>query len=53
MLIRNAYELINANDITKNMSELNHQKYEYLKDGIPVSYKDEDGELVLATPESL
>ena len=43
----NAYELINANDITKNLSELNHQKYEYLKDGIPVSYKDEDGELVL------
>ena len=43
----NAYELVNANDITKNMSELNHQKYEYLKDGVPVSYKDEDGELVL------
>ena len=43
----NAYEQINANDITKNLSELNHQKYEYLKDGIPVSYKDEDGELVL------
>ena len=43
----NAYELINANDITKNLSELNHEKYEFLKDGIPVSYKDEDGELVL------
>ena len=43
----NAYEIINSNDVTKNLSELNHQKYEYLKDGIPVSYKDKDGELVL------
>ena len=42
-----AFEVINSNDITKNLAELNLQKYEYLKEGIPVSYKDAEGEVVL------
>ena len=38
-----AFEEINSNDITKNMEDLNHVKYDYLTNGIPVSYKDSDG----------
>ena len=43
----NAFEVINSKDTTKNTAELNLQKYEYLKEGIPVSYKDAEGEVVL------
>ena len=41
-----AFEEINSTDITKNMEDLNHVKYDYLTNGIPVSYKDSDGEIV-------
>ncbi|PCJ81100.1 MAG: hypothetical protein COA49_07295 [Bacteroidetes bacterium] len=43
----NAFEVINSKDTTRNTAELNLQKYEYLKEGIPVSYKDAEGEVVL------
>ena len=33
----NAFEVINSKDTTKNTAELNLQKYEYLKEGIPVT----------------
>lgn len=42
-----AFEVINSKDTTRNTAELNLQKYEYLKEGIPVSYKDSEGEVVL------
>lgn len=41
-----AFEEINSNDITKKMEDFNHVKYDYLINGIPVSYKDSDGEIV-------
>ncbi len=41
-----AFEIINSNDITKSLADLNFEKYKYFKDGIPVSYKDDEGELV-------
>ena len=41
-----AFEIISSNDITKSLTELNLQKYKCLKDGIQVSYKDDEGELV-------
>lgn len=41
-----AYELINAKDITKSLPEINQEKHDFLKDGIPVTYKDEQGKIV-------
>ena len=41
-----AYESINSNDVTKNLSDINFEKYNFLKDGIPVNYKDAKGEIV-------
>ena len=41
-----AYEEINSNDVTQNLADINHEKYKYLKDGIPVSYKDAKGKIV-------
>lgn len=41
-----AFEVLNANDSIKSTEELNHIKYGFIKDGIPVTYKDEDGQLV-------
>ena len=41
-----AYESINSNDATKNLSDINFEKYNFLKDGIPVNYKDAKGEIV-------
>jgi len=41
-----AYESINSNDTTKTLADINHEKYNFLKDGIPVNYKDAKGEIV-------
>ena len=41
-----AYESINSNDATKNLADINFEKYNLLKDGIPVNYKDAKGEIV-------
>ena len=41
-----AYESINSNDVTKNLADINYEKYNFLKDGIPVNYKDAKGEVV-------
>ena len=41
-----AFEIINSNNITKDLAELNCQKYNYLRDGIPVTFKNSKGELV-------
>ena len=42
-----AYESINSNDVTKNLADINFEKYNCLKDGIPVNYKNAKGEIVL------
>jgi type I restriction enzyme R subunit len=41
-----AYEAINSNDATKTLADINYEKYNFLKDGIPVNYKDAKGEIV-------
>jgi type I restriction enzyme R subunit len=41
-----AYLTINRDDATLNLADLNHEKYQYLKDGIPVTFKNEKGEIV-------
>ena len=41
-----AYESINSNDATKNLADINFEKYNFLKDGIPVNYKDAKGEII-------
>jgi type I restriction enzyme R subunit len=41
-----AYEQINNDDATKGLAEINFEKHNYLKDGIPVTYKNEKGEVV-------
>ena len=41
-----AYESVNSNDATKNLADINFEKYNFLKDGIPVNYKDAKGEVV-------
>lgn len=41
-----AYEAITEITASKPLVEINHEKYQYLKDGIPVTYKDERGEIV-------
>ena len=41
-----AYEIINSDDATKGLAEINHEKHNYLKDGIPVTFKNEKGEII-------
>lgn len=41
-----AYELINNDDAIKGLAEINFEKHNYLKDGIPVTYKNEKGEVI-------
>jgi len=41
-----AYESINSNDATRDLADINFEKYNFLKDGIPVNYKDDKGEIV-------
>jgi type I restriction enzyme R subunit len=41
-----AFEIINSDDSTKGLAEINHEKYLFLKEGIPVDFKNEKGEIV-------
>ena len=41
-----AYESINSNDASKNLVDINFEKYNFLIDGIPVNYKDAKGEII-------
>ncbi|MCF1420438.1 type I restriction endonuclease subunit R [Mangrovimonas futianensis] len=41
-----AYDLITISDSTKDLTEINYEKYQYLKDGIPVTYKNQKGEII-------
>lgn len=41
-----AYEELAIVTATKSLAEINFEKYQYLKDGIPVTYKNEKGEIV-------
>jgi type I restriction enzyme R subunit len=41
-----AYEIINSDDATKNLPDLNFEKHNFLKEGIPVTYKNDKGEIV-------
>ena len=41
-----AYEIINSDDATKSLSDLNFEKHNFLKEGIPVTYKNDKGEIV-------
>jgi len=41
-----AYELITSEISTKLLAEINYEKYNLLKDGIPVTYKNDKGEIV-------
>lgn len=41
-----AFETINSDDATKGLAEINYEKHNYLKEGIPVTYKNEKGEIV-------
>lgn len=41
-----AFETINSDDATKGLAEINHEKHNYLKEGIPVTYKNEKGEII-------
>lgn len=41
-----AFEQLNNDDATKGLAEINHEKHNYLKEGIPVTYKNEKGEIV-------
>lgn len=43
---KNAYELLNASTSTKSMVEINQEKYQYLREGIPVTYKNQQGEII-------
>jgi type I restriction enzyme, R subunit len=41
-----AFDIISASTSTKSLTEINHEKYQYLRDGIPVKYKNSNGEVV-------
>ena len=41
-----AYEIINSDDATKSLSDLNLEKHNFLKEGIPVTYKNDKGEII-------
>lgn len=41
-----AYEIINNEDATKSLSDLNFEKHNFLKEGIPVTYKNDKGEII-------
>ncbi len=42
----NAYEVIISDIYTKPLGEINKEKYSYLKDGIPVDFKNEKNEII-------
>lgn len=41
-----AYEIINNDDATKSLPDLNFEKHNFLKEGIPVTYKNDKGEII-------
>lgn len=41
-----AYQTITSITATKTLVEINLEKYRYLRDGIPVTYKNEKGEII-------
>ena len=41
-----AYEAINADFVAKPLAEINQEKYQYIKDGIPVTFKNSKGEII-------
>ena len=41
-----AYEIINSDDTTKSLPDLNFEKHNFLKEGIPVTYKNDKGEII-------
>lgn len=41
-----AYEQLNTSTSTKSMVEINQEKYQFLKEGIPVTYRNQLGEVV-------
>ena len=43
---QNAFEILDADTSSKTLAEINQEKYHYLKDGIPVDYKDEKGDII-------
>jgi len=42
----NAFDELNSDSSIMGMAELNQEKYTFLKEGIPVSYKNEEGEII-------
>ena len=41
-----AYEIINNYDASKSLADINFEKHNFLKEGIPVTYKNEKGEII-------
>ncbi len=41
-----AYEILTASTITKSLAEINHEKYNLMRDGIPVKYKNAKGDII-------
>ena len=41
-----AYEIINSDDATKSLADINFEKHHFLKEGIAVTYKNEKGEII-------
>lgn len=41
-----AYEIISSDISIKSLGEINHEKYLFLKDGIPVDFKNDKGEII-------
>jgi len=42
----NAFDELNSDSSIMGMAELNQEKYAFLKEGIPVTYKNEQGEII-------
>jgi type I restriction enzyme, R subunit len=41
-----AFEIINSDDATKSLADINFEKHHLLKEGIPVTFKNEKGEII-------
>lgn len=41
-----SFEVINSRDVTKALPEINQEKHDFLKDGVPVTYKDGEGKII-------
>lgn len=42
----NAYEILSASTSTKSLPDINQEKYYFIRDGIPVTYLNDKGELI-------